>query len=116
MSNTGNVFIDGLATYGWLEYGGDRHITDDFDNSGARPWSAAAIAQYEAALGFNPGSSWNAKAAADYNGDGRSDILWQNDNGAPGLWLMDGFAVIADAGVGFNPGPTWKVIDHSTLI
>ena len=28
--------------------------------------------------------------AGDFNGDGKSDILWQNDNGTPAIWLMDG--------------------------
>jgi len=28
--------------------------------------------------------------SADFNGDGKSDILWQNDNGLPGIWTMDG--------------------------
>ena len=26
----------------------------------------------------------------NFNGDGKSDILWQNDNGTPAIWLMDG--------------------------
>jgi len=29
-------------------------------------------------------------AAADFNGDGKSDILWQNDSGLPSIWTMDG--------------------------
>ena len=32
----------------------------------------------------NSGPSWHEKAAADFNGDGKADILWQNDNGTPG--------------------------------
>ena len=45
----------------------------------------------------------------DANGDTLSDILWQNDDGTAGIWLMDGFGRLAGANVGFNPGPTWKV-------
>jgi hypothetical protein len=30
------------------------------------------------------------KAAADFNADGVSDILWQNDNGQAATWLMSG--------------------------
>ena len=26
----------------------------------------------------------------NFNGDGKSDILWQNDNGTPAIWLMNG--------------------------
>ena len=27
---------------------------------------------------FNPGPSWQVKDTGDFNGDGKSDILWQN--------------------------------------
>ena len=32
--------------------------------------------------------------AGDFNGDGKADILWQNDDGTPAIWLMDGFNVV----------------------
>jgi hypothetical protein len=32
-------------------------------------------------VGFNPGPSWHALKTGDYNSDGESDILWQNDDG-----------------------------------
>jgi len=31
----------------------------------------------------------------DFNGDGRSDILWRNDSGALAEWLMNGNTVIS---------------------
>ena len=49
-----------------------------------------------------------SRAAGDFNGDGKSDILWQNDSGTPAIWLMDGLT-IAGAAVAANPGPTWHV-------
>ena len=52
----------------------------------------------------------------DGGAHGKADILWQNDNGAPGLWLMDGLTVIAESGIGFNPGPAWQIIEHAGLI
>ena len=42
----------------------------------------------------NPGPTWHVEDAADFNGDGKSDILWQNDNGTPAIWLMDGVSAI----------------------
>jgi hypothetical protein len=47
----------------------------------------------------------------DFDGDGKADILWQNDNGTPAIWTMDGTNVVSGADVGpFNPAPAWKVI------
>ena len=39
---------------------------------------------------FNPGPSWHIKGTGDFNGDGKSDILWQNDRRHAAIWLMDG--------------------------
>jgi hypothetical protein len=47
--------------------------------------------------------------SSDFNGDGKSDILWQNDNGQVAIWEMNATTVIAGAVIG-NPGPSWEVI------
>ena len=39
---------------------------------------------------FNPGPSWHVEASGDFNGDSKSDILWQHSDGAAAIWLMDG--------------------------
>ena len=31
----------------------------------------------------------------DFNGDGKSDILWRNTNGEMAIWLMNGAQVLA---------------------
>jgi len=48
--------------------------------------------------------------AADLNGDGRSDILWQNVDGTAGAWLMDGLTPITATPIGTNPGTDWHII------
>ena len=44
-------------------------------------------------------------AAADFNGDGKSDILWQHDSGLPVIWTMDGTTHWQTAAL-FDLGPT----------
>jgi hypothetical protein len=61
-------------------------------------------------VGPNMGPTWHVIDAGDFNGDGRSDILWQNDNGQAAIWLMSGTNLIGGAMVGPNLGPTWHVI------
>ena len=36
------------------------------------------------------GNEWHIQDAADFNGDGKADILWRNDDGRIAIWLMDG--------------------------
>ena len=49
--------------------------------------------------------------AGDFDGDGKADILWQNDNGTAAIWLMDGYQTKIGSGVGsVNPGPAWNII------
>ena len=61
-----------------------------------------------ASLG-NPGPSWHAIGTADFYGNHRSDILWQNTSGAVVIWEMNGTSVIGGASLG-NPGPSWHPI------
>jgi len=57
----------------------------------------------------NPGPTWHNAEAADFNGDGNSDILSQHDSGAPAILTMDGTNVI-DAAVLPHPGSDWHLI------
>src|SRR5260370_41767016 len=61
-------------------------------------------------VAFNGGLAWHAIGSGEFNGDGKADILWQNADGTPAVWLMNGLNLLSGANAGFNPGPAWHVI------
>lgn len=49
----------------------------------------------------NPGAPWVPVAAGDFSGDGKGDILWQNNTtGTWYVWAMNGTAIIGQADQG----------------
>jgi uncharacterized repeat protein (TIGR03803 family) len=48
--------------------------------------------------------------STDFNIDGMSDILWQNDSGQAAIWTMNGFTQLDGQPVGGDPGSNWKVV------
>jgi len=48
----------------------------------------------------SPGTSWHVIGTGDYNGDGFSDILWQNTDGTVAIWEMDGTTTLGGAIIG----------------
>jgi len=55
-------------------------------------------------------TAWKIAGVADFNGDGKSDLLWRHDNGTIAVWLMNGtwLATIS----AFDPpaiDPVWKI-------
>ena len=53
-----------------------------------------------------PGSGWTVLGLADFNGDGRDDILWQDAAGDRLVWHMDGTTLLDAQGVGPR-GTNW---------
>ena len=48
----------------------------------------------------------------DYNGDGKSDILWRNSaTGQNWMYLMDGATIASSLGVNTVPGPNWGIVN-----
>jgi FG-GAP-like repeat/FG-GAP repeat len=58
-----------------------------------------------------PTTSASDLPASDFNGDGHGDLLWQNSDGTPAAWLLNGTSLVAGANIGFNPGPSWHTKD-----
>src|SRR5262249_23213614 len=62
----------------------------------------------------NPGGTWHIVASRDLNGDGKADLIWQNNDGTPGVWLMNGLRPPAEVGLA-NQGANWHVVAAGDL-
>ena len=95
---------DGRADALWRSEGGS--VTD---------WLGQASGGFvgnDANLFVSVPASWTVVGRGDFNGDGRDDIVWRNDNGAVTDWLAtsNGALVGNDANL-FTPVPTsWQVV------
>ena len=49
---------------------------------------------------------------ADFNSDGKTDILWRRDDGNLGAWLMNGTTLISNVDLSPNQDSdtAWKVV------
>jgi ELWxxDGT repeat protein len=61
-----------------------------------------------------PDASWSVAGIGDFDGDGRSDVLWRNSSGEVAAWLMNGSAVSAGGDVTFGgsaarPDASWSI-------
>lgn len=55
-------------------------------------------------------TDWHVIGNGDFNGDGRTDILWQNDNGAVGSWLSTGSGFAYNEAMGIRAvSGAWQV-------
>ena len=60
-------------------------------------------------------SGWTLVGTADFNGDGKPDLVWQNDARQVVVWYMGGaprkyFPMVGLAGTAYDPVPGWRVI------
>ena len=66
---------------------------------------------------INGPASWHIAGTSDYNGDGRDDVLWRNDNGTVTEWLGQINGGFADNGVNayINVDNEWQIEDPHNL-
>jgi hypothetical protein len=63
-----------------------------------------------ATLPTPPPAAWHLAEVADFNGDGKSDLLWlNNSNNTPSMWLMNGTSLISGTDLPAPPN-SWKIV------
>ncbi len=60
--------------------------------------------------GFAMPASWRLVASADFNRDGKSDILWQNTSGTMNVWLMNGLTYTTNRTITPAAPTGWKTV------
>jgi hypothetical protein len=53
--------------------------------------------------------SWSIVGTGDFNGDGKTDILWHHTSGAVAIWLMNGTAVASSVGLP-SADTSWSIV------
>jgi Ca2+-binding RTX toxin-like protein len=103
ISGTGDFNGDSKADILWRNDDGSTSI---WLMDGANVLSSGLVPQYPTV-----DNSWKISGTGDFNGDGKSDILWRNTNGSTSVWEMNGLNVIANNST--NPYPltdnTWTI-------
>ena len=100
IAGTGDFNGDGKSDILWRNDDGSTNI---WLMDGANVLSAGPISQYPTV-----DNSWKISGTGDFNGDGKSDILWRNTNGSTNIWEMNGLNVLAN-----NPTNPYPVTDNT---
>ncbi len=115
LAGIGDFNEDGNADLLWRKSNGSLALWQmngtTITSSGSITFDGTAVA---------PDASWHIVEIGDFNGDGKSDIVWRNDNGAVAEWLMNGSAITqtvtpAASGLPVSPDPTWTTQAKPTV-
>jgi len=58
-------------------------------------------------------SNWHIAGTGDFNGDGKSDILWQDTAGDVAIWEMNGANILANPLVA-TVASNWSIVPPNT--
>jgi Ca2+-binding RTX toxin-like protein len=101
---TGDLNADGNSDLIWQSGGG---LVATFQMNGTPGNGAAGIAS--AAILGQPGGSYRVVDTGDFNGDGNSDILFENDAGQAMAWIMSNGTIQFAAQLGGANGVDWSI-------
>ena len=87
-------------------------ILADWSMNGSQVTSSQDITSQGDAV--SPNASWSVAGIGDFNGDGKSDILWRNANGSLVDWAMNGSQVASSQSVTMQgnaaaPDVSWNI-------
>jgi hypothetical protein len=100
---------DGRADLVWRNTSG---MTALWTMNGSSITSSSSFTSSGSAV--NPDLSWRIAGAGDFDGDGKSDLLWRNTSGSLALWTLNGSTItgsgfVTSGGAPVNPDPNWTV-------
>ena len=120
--NSGNDTIDGGAGIDTAVFSGLRssYTLTTLTGNGIRAvgpdgtdtlYNVEKLAFDDQTVTWTPGTVQTSVVNHDFNGDGFGDFLWQNSDGTPAAWMLNGSGLTSGANVAFNPGTAWHVKD-----
>lgn len=72
-------------------------------------WQVNGLTRFASGALTVPGPGWHPAATGDFDGNGTSDILFQDDDGSFAIWLMSGRTITTSAtSAGF--GASWHAV------
>jgi FG-GAP-like repeat len=102
------------AIVGTGDFNGDGKSDILWQAFGPRPpgpvavWLMNGAQVTQSAVLGSPGGTWSIAETGDFDGDGKSDILWHDTSGTVAIWFMNGTQVTQSAGVGVVP-TVWSI-------